>query len=73
VEAVYPAIRRDADLAALYERLKAAKGANVAKVAVAKRLLTIAYRLLCEGRPYRPSEEQHEFRRRSAPAALMAS
>lgn len=43
VEAVYPAIRQDRDLAALYERLKATKGANVAKVAVAKRLLTIAY------------------------------
>jgi len=72
VEAVYPAIRKDADLAALYERLKPAKGANVAKVAVAKRLLTIAYRLLSEDRPYRPSEEQHAFRRRRAPAALIA-
>lgn len=51
IEAVYPAIRKDPALAAMYERLKAAKGANVAKVAVAKRLLTIAYRLLTEGRP----------------------
>ena len=73
IEAAYPAIRQDRDLAALYERLKAAKGANVAKVAVAKRLLTIAYRVLSEGRPYRPAEEQARLRRRNAPAALIAS
>jgi transposase len=72
IEAVYPAIRQDRDLAVLYERLKAAKGANVAKVAVAKRLLTIAYRVLSEGRPYRPADEQARLRRRNAPAALMA-
>lgn len=72
IEAVYPALRQDADLAALYQRLKAAKGANVAKVAVAKRLLTIAYRVLTEGRPYRTADEQAALRRRSSPAALMA-
>jgi transposase len=72
IEAVYPAIRRDEDLAALYERLKAAKGANVAKVAVAKRLLTIAYRLLSERRPYRPATDQAGLRRRNSPAALIA-
>ncbi len=64
IEAVYPATRQDPELAALYQRLKAAKGANVAKVAVAKRLLTIAYRVLSEGRPYRPAEEQAQLRRR---------
>jgi transposase len=69
IEAVYPAIRKDPALAAMYERLKAAKGANVAKVAVAKRLLTIAYRLLTEGRPYRPAAEQARLRRRISPAA----
>ncbi len=69
IEAVYPAIRKDPALAAMYERLKAAKGANVAKVAVAKRLLTIAYRLLTEGRPYRPAAEQASARRRISPAA----
>jgi transposase len=69
IEAVYPAIRKDPALAGIYERLKAAKGANVAKVAVAKRLLTIAYRLLTEGRPYRPAAEKAHIRRRFSPAA----
>jgi len=64
IEAVYPAIRQDRDLAVLYDRLKAAKGANVAKVAVAKRLLTIAYRVLSERRPYRPAQEQARLKRR---------
>jgi len=64
IEAAYPAIRQDPELAVLYQRLKVAKGANVAKVAVAKRLLTIAYRVLSEGRPYRPAEEQARLRRR---------
>ena len=73
VEAVYPAIRQDPDLAALYERLKIVKGANVAKVAVAKRLLTIAYRVLSEGRPYRSAQEQAHARRRYSPAALTAT
>jgi transposase len=68
IEAVYPALRKDPALAVIYERLKAAKGANVAKVAVAKRLLTIAYRLLTEKRPYRPAEEAR-VRRRISPAA----
>ena len=69
VEAVYPAIRKDPALAALYERLKKAKGANVAKVAVAKRLLTIAYRLLREERPYRPALEQAVRIKKISPAA----
>jgi hypothetical protein len=69
---VYPAIRQDGDLAALYGRLKVSKGANVAKVAVAKRLLTIAYRVLTERRPYRPAIDQAGLRRRNSPAALIA-
>lgn len=54
IEAVYPAIRKDEGLRELYERLKVAKGANVAKVAVARRILTICYRVLSEEREYRP-------------------
>ena len=73
IEAVYPAIRQDAGLRALYERLKVAKGASVAKVAVAKRLLTFAYRVLSESRSYRPASEQAgHTRSRYSPAALMA-
>jgi transposase len=54
VEAVTPAIRKDLTLRALYLRLARRKGANVAKIAVARRLLTIIYRLLSEGRNYIP-------------------
>lgn len=41
VEAVWPAIRADFDLRIFYERIKKRKGANSAKVATARRLLTI--------------------------------
>jgi transposase len=61
VEAVYPAIRRDLVLRALYKRLARRKGANVAKIAVARRLLTIIYRVLSEKRDYIPG-----FMKRSA-------
>jgi len=52
VEAVVPAIVSDPELKAYYERLKATKGANRAKVATARRLLTIAFQLLRDGRSY---------------------
>jgi len=70
IEAVYPALRKDPELALLYGRLKARKGANVVKVAVAKRLLTISYRLLTQRRPYRPAPEQAQHKRAISPAAL---
>jgi len=54
LEAVYPAIKRDLELRALYLRLARRKGANIAKIAVARRLLTIIYRLLTEKRDYIP-------------------
>jgi len=54
VEAVWPGIRADFDLRRYYERLKRKKGANSAKVATARRLLTIIYRMLKEGRSYIP-------------------
>jgi len=52
VEAVAPAVASDLEIKAYYERLKATKGANRAKVATARRLLTIAFQLLRDGRPY---------------------
>jgi hypothetical protein len=52
VEAVWPAIRADFDLRRFYERLARGKGANKAKVAMARRLLTIIYKVLKEGRNY---------------------
>lgn len=54
VEAVYPAIKKDLALRVLYKRLARRKGPNVAKTAVARRLLTIIYRVLSEKRDYIP-------------------
>lgn len=71
IEAVHPAIRKDGELWALYQRIKLAKGANVAKVAVARRLLTIAYRVLTQRRPYLPAPiPAHRIERKDSPAAL---
>lgn len=54
-EAVRPAVRTDSELRAYYERIRHRKGPNAAKVATARRLLTILYRVLSEHRPYRRS------------------
>jgi transposase len=54
VEAVFPAVRKDLALGSLYKRLARRKGPNVAKVAVARRLLTIIFRVLTEKRDYIP-------------------
>lgn len=60
VEAVVPAITHDPELRAYYERLKATKGANRAKVATARRLLTIAFRMLRDGRCYEQRGPRNE-------------
>ena len=52
VEAVWPAIRSDFDLKLFYQRRLRRKSANSAKMATAKRLLTIIYRVLKERREY---------------------
>lgn len=54
VEAVWPGIRADFDLRCFYERLARNKGANKAKVATARRLLTIIYKVWKEQRNYIP-------------------
>jgi len=54
VEAVWPAIRSDFDLKLFYQRHVRRKSANSAKMATAKRLLTIIYRVLKERREYIP-------------------
>lgn len=54
VEAVWPGLKADFDLKCFYERLKRRKGSNSAKVATARRLLTIIYRMLKENRAYIP-------------------
>jgi len=52
VEAVWPAIQVDGQLRRYYEQIKSRRDANTAKVATAKRLLTIVYRVLKEKRFY---------------------
>ena len=71
IEAVQPAISCDADLFAYYQRLKMKKGANAAKVATARRLLTIVYRVLSQERLY--ERRNKRARSRVAPAALVTS
>jgi transposase len=57
VEAVWPARRCDKSIAQFFNRHEAKIGTNKAKVATARRLLTIAYRLLKEERDYREAEQ----------------
>lgn len=52
IEAVWPAIRKDLHLRLVYQKINQRKNANVAKVAVARRLSTIVYRVLSENRSY---------------------
>jgi len=57
VEAVWPARRSDNSIAEFFNHHEAKIGTNKAKVATARRLLTIAYRLLKEDRDYREANE----------------
>jgi transposase len=52
VEAVWPAVRADCGISMMYQRIARRKGANSAKIATARRLLTIIYRMLKEKRSY---------------------
>jgi transposase len=54
VEAVWPAIKSDFDLRLFFDKHAKRKNTNAAKVATARRLLTIIYRILKEGRSYVP-------------------
>jgi len=53
IEAVIPAIRKDAQIRSYYYSMKAKKGSNSAKVATARRLLKIVYQVWKENRFYR--------------------
>ena len=53
IEAVWPALSKCMDLEKVYNRVYSRRGANSAKVAAARRLLTIVYRVLKEDREYR--------------------
>ena len=56
VEAVTPAIASDPQLRAQYEHLKI-RGTNKARVAMARKLLTIAFQILRDQRAYEPRGE----------------
>ena len=70
IEAVQPAINSDADLFAYYHRLRIRKDANAARVATARRLLTIVYRVLSQERLY---QRNRRTRRNRVPVALVTS
>ena len=52
IEAAQTAVRSNPEFYAYYQRLRIRKGTNAAKVATARRLLTIVYRLLRQERLY---------------------
>jgi transposase len=63
VEAVIPAVRKDPILKLDYESIKKKKGYNKAKVAIARKLLILAYRVLKEKRNYRaPNKQEVEMK-----------
>jgi len=53
VEAIWPAVRSDPELRDYYQRIRVKKGPNPAKIATARRLATIIYRVLRQERSYR--------------------
>ena len=71
IEAVRPAIISDPDLFAYYQRLRIRKDANAARVATARRLLTIVYRVLSQERLYQRRTQRIKIS--LAPAALISS
>lgn len=71
IEAVPHAIKSDPALYAYYEKLRIKKGNNAAKVATARRLLTIIYRVLSQGRFYK--KRVASLSKNLTPAALVSS
>jgi len=69
IEAAQTAVRSDSEFRAYYQRIMVRKGTNAAKVATARRLLTIVYRLLRQGRVYYKSTTN--TRESITPAALV--
>jgi transposase len=69
-EAVQKSVRWDPDFRNYYQRIKVKKGTNAAKVATARRLLTIVYRILNQGRLYERRTITQE--KKAVPAALVS-
>ena len=70
VEAVQKAVRWDPDFRNYYQRIKVKKGTNAAKVATARRLLTIVYRILSQRRLY--EKRNITVEKKAVPAALVS-
>lgn len=74
LETVFHFIRASEERAARYEQLKARKGANTAKVIMARHMLKVIYHVMKEQRPYyqnrpqRPEEQEHEIQSVAAAA-----
>jgi transposase len=69
IEAAQTAVRSNSEFRAYYQRIRIRKGTNAAKVATARRLLTIVYRLLRQGRFYERTNT--DARKSITPAALV--
>ena len=66
VEAAWHAARDTGPLRAFHQRIKARRGANIATVAVARKLVVIAWNMLRRGEEYafaRPSLHREKLRR----------
>jgi transposase len=70
IEAAQTAVRSDCEFHTYYQRIRTRKGTNAAKVATARRLLTIVYRLLSQRRFY--ERKTTNTRKAVIPAALVS-
>jgi transposase len=70
IEAAQTAVRSDSEFQAYYRRIRIRKGTNAAKVATARRLLTIVYRILRQERFYERRANTTE--KTVTPAALVS-
>jgi hypothetical protein len=72
MEAVWPGLRADFDLHCFYERMKRRKGANSAKVATARRMLSYSLFGIPDFRFYAPGDgiKTHLFGQREAFRAI---
>ena len=68
VEAVIPATRKDFELRVFYEKRAKRKDANVAKIATARRLLAIIYKILKEKRCYEPYKREWKGKKKESAA-----
>jgi transposase len=71
IEAVVPAINSNGGLRGYYEKIKSRKGSKVAKVATARRLLCIVYRVLKERDSFKKYKK--EIKKKFSGAAFSAA